>query len=219
MDLTYLDVILRLVLSIALSGLIGFERERINKPAGLRTHILVSIGATVVMLVSLSMFQTPSFHSSVDPTRLGAQVISGIGFIGAGTIIHEGATVKGLTTAASLWAAACIGLAIGAGFYIISLAGTFLVFLTLFLLSKIEISVSKKRLQFVTIVAINRTGQLGKIAEEIGLMKILIKNIEMDTSNEEKVRFNFLLQLTTEISKEELIDNISKVEGVLSVKF
>src|SRR5690625_7698238 len=108
MHLTYLDIILRLVLSALLSGLIGSERERINKPAGLRTHILVSIGATVVMLVSIEMFQTPSFQSSVDPTRLGAQVISGIGFIGAGTIIHEGASVKGLTTAASLWAAACM---------------------------------------------------------------------------------------------------------------
>src|SRR5690606_893530 len=100
-----------------LGGLIGIEREIGNRPAGFRTHTLVCIGSSLVMLTSEFLIGAYADISIPDPARLGAQVISGIGFLGAGTIIKDGSRVRGLTTAASLWVVACIGIAIGAGFY------------------------------------------------------------------------------------------------------
>ncbi len=125
------DAVIKLTLTVFFSGLIGFEREHSHRPAGFRTHILVAVGSTLVMMTSGFVFQEYEGLSSFDPTRLGAQVISGIGFLGAGTILREGFTVKGLTTAASLWAVSCIGLAVGAGYYIGALVTTLFIYITL----------------------------------------------------------------------------------------
>ena len=138
MNLTITDITIRLILSVVLSGIIGFEREHTNKPAGFRTHILVSIGATTVMISGLMMFRDYSGISNMDPSRLGAQVISGIGFLGAGTILREGSTVKGLTTAASMWAVGCIGLVVGGGYYELSIISTLTVFVTLKIFGKVQ---------------------------------------------------------------------------------
>ena len=114
-SLNMVSIIFRITLAIFVGGIIGMERGRKHRPAGLRTYILVCLGAALVMMTN--QFVYDEFNAS-DPVRLGAQVISGIGFLGAGTIVLTGKSqVKGLTTAASLWAAACIGLAIGIGFY------------------------------------------------------------------------------------------------------
>lgn len=110
------SIIVRLTLAVIFSGVIGLERGRKKRPAGLRTHILVCVGATIVMITS--QYITDVLGNTGDIARLGAQVISGIGFLGAGTIIIDGKNkVKGLTTAAGLWSCACMGLAIGIGFY------------------------------------------------------------------------------------------------------
>ena len=110
------SIIIRLTLAVIFSGIIGLERGRKKRPAGLRTHILVCVGSTVVMITS--QYMTDILGNTGDIARLGAQVISGIGFLGAGTIIIDGKNkVKGLTTAAGLWSCACMGLAIGIGFY------------------------------------------------------------------------------------------------------
>ncbi len=115
-ELNTISIIIRLLLATIFSGIIGFERGAKRRPAGFRTHVLVCIGSTLVMLTSQYMVDV--LKVSTDATRLGAQVVSGIGFLGAGTIIVVGRNqVKGLTTAAGLWACACMGLAIGAGFY------------------------------------------------------------------------------------------------------
>lgn len=108
---------IRLVVSVVLGGLIGFEREAEGKPAGMRTHMLVCLGATLFMLISI---ESPEFFpgaKTVDPGRIAAQVVTGVGFLGAGTILRSGGTVRGLTTAASIWAVAAIGLAVGVGYY------------------------------------------------------------------------------------------------------
>ncbi len=138
MNLTITEISLRLLLSVLLSGFIGFEREHTKKPAGFRTHIVVSIGATTVMIAGLMMFNDFNAYTNMDPTRLGAQVVSGIGFLGAGTILREGTTVKGLTTAASIWAVGCIALAVGAGYYELSMIATFAVFITLKIFGNIQ---------------------------------------------------------------------------------
>ena len=117
---------------MAVGTVIGTEREYSNRPAGMRTHILVALGACAVMLTGQMIFaQYSSYGASPDPARLAAQVITGVGFLGAGTIMREGPTVRGLTTAASLWAVACLGVAAGGGYYAIALVGMVFIFITL----------------------------------------------------------------------------------------
>ena len=118
-------IALRLVCALIIGVVIGTERENAHRPAGIRTHMLVALGACAVMITSQLMFsQYHAMGSNSDPARLSAQVIAGVGFLGAGTIIREGASVKGLTTAASIWTVACLGIAVGAGYYYIGLMGT-----------------------------------------------------------------------------------------------
>ena len=119
--LTTEQIILRLILATILGSLVGLERERLDWAAGLRTHMLVCLGATLFMIVSTYGFMEVFGHSSIDldPSRVAAQVVSGIGFLGAGTIILRKDVILGLTTAASLWAVAAVGLAVGGGLYAI----------------------------------------------------------------------------------------------------
>ena len=126
-----IDAIIKMLLTVLFSGVIGYEREHSHRPAGFRTHILVAVGSTLVMMTSKYIFLEYEGIANFDPTRLGAQVISGIGFLGAGTILREGFSVKGLTTAASLWAVSCIGLAVGGGYYVGALVTTLFIYLTL----------------------------------------------------------------------------------------
>lgn len=137
------SVALRLVLAVIFGGLIGYERERQGRAAGLRTHILVCVGSAIATLIGHYTVSALAF--SGDPMRIGAQVLSGIGFLGAGTIISKGRfQVTGLTTAAGLWATASIGLALGIGFYEAAVIGTFLVVLTMSILSHFDASIIRR---------------------------------------------------------------------------
>ena len=138
-----LEVITRLIISAIVGGIIGFERESSNRPAGFRTHILVTIGSALIMMVSATAFDP--IGQGNDPQRLAAQVVSGIGFLGAGTIMRNGSEVKGLTTAASLWVCAGLGLAFGAGLYVHGFAGGVIVISTLTVLNKLDKSSKKER--------------------------------------------------------------------------
>lgn len=141
------EIGLRLLLALIVSGLIGYDREHKNRPAGLRTHILVCVGACIIAMVQIDIGfnalntaqEFPKLAGVIrsDDGRLIAQVVSGIGFLGAGTIIVQHRAVQGLTTAASLWAVACLGLAVGMGDYVVALAGTVIVFAVLALLQKV----------------------------------------------------------------------------------
>ncbi len=135
---TELHIVLRLVLALVLGGLIGFEREIHGRAAGLRTHILVCVGSALVMLTGMHLFML--FHEicEVDLTKLAAGIITGIGFLGAGTIIRSQTSVSGLTTAASIWTVAGIGLAVGVGFYVGAYTATALVLFVLFFLNRLE---------------------------------------------------------------------------------
>jgi putative Mg2+ transporter-C (MgtC) family protein len=133
--MTDLDIIIRLLSALIIGGVIGFERERHRRAAGLRTHILVCIGATLITMTSIYMAQTYSnLIQNSDPSRLAAGIVMGIGFLGAGTIIREQATVVGLTTAASLWGVAGIGIALGCGFYKAAAFSAAIIFITLVVL-------------------------------------------------------------------------------------
>ena len=133
--MTDIDIAIRLAVALGLGGLVGLEREIHGSDAGLRTHILVSVGSALMMIVSILMSQ--AFPGS-DPARISAQVVSGIGFLGAGSILRSTGSVRGLTTAASIWAIAGIGLAIGAGFYSSGLIASVLIPVTLWLLRSVE---------------------------------------------------------------------------------
>lgn len=123
---TQLELALRLVLAAALGAIIGWQREKAHKPAGLRTHMLIAIGAALFTTVSINGF------IGGNPSQVAAGVVTGIGFLGAGAIMHRGRSVEGLTTAASIWAVAAIGLAVGAGMYILAVLTAIIVFLVLF---------------------------------------------------------------------------------------
>lgn len=139
LDMTMIDIILRLLCALIVGAVIGTEREYTHRPAGMRTHMLVSLGACVVMIIGQLIFdQYQAYGATPDPARMAAQVITGVGFLGAGTIMKEGPTVKGLTTAASLWATACLGLAAGAGFYLLALTGMIFIFVTLTIFEVIQ---------------------------------------------------------------------------------
>ena len=128
-----LDVIaMRLICALLIGCIIGVERENAHRPAGMRTHMLVALGACVVMITSQILYAEYSvLGANADPARLSAQVIAGVGFLGAGTIIREGASVKGLTTAASIWTVACLGIAVGAGYLFVGLVGALCMLVTL----------------------------------------------------------------------------------------
>ncbi len=144
--LPFIETVIRLLLATVCGGVIGIERGRKHRPAGFRTHMIVCIGAALTMILSVyisamfsSVWSVDESLIKVDVSRLGAQVINGIGFLGAGTIIVTGRQqIKGLTTAAGLWASACMGLAIGAGFYVGALVACSLIIITVVLLTKLE---------------------------------------------------------------------------------
>jgi putative Mg2+ transporter-C (MgtC) family protein len=138
------QIILRLMIAALLGGLVGFERERHNKRiAGFRTHILVCFGSTLIMLTSTYMFDLYGNATSVDPGRIAASVVTGIGFLGAGTILRSNVSITGLTTAASLWVVSGIGLAVGCGFYMAAVVAAIIALATLYLLRKIPIEENK----------------------------------------------------------------------------
>jgi len=140
------QIVLRLLIGAVLGGMVGFERERHNKRiAGFRTHILVCVGSTLIMLTSMYIFDLYGTRAPVDPARIAAGVITGIGFLGAGTIIRSSVSVTGLTTAASLWTVSGIGLAVGCGFYTAAYAATIIVMAALYLLRKIPIEEKKEK--------------------------------------------------------------------------
>ena len=147
-ELSWLDVLARIAVAGALGGAVGLERELRERAAGLRTHLLVSVGSAIFTLVSAYAWR--DFHFSraqgvtYDPTRIAAQIVSGIGFLGAGAIIRQGLSVRGLTTAATLWVVAAIGMASGAGYYSAALLGTALVLVSLWPLRILAFQLSKR---------------------------------------------------------------------------
>lgn len=149
-----IDALFKIMLAALLSGVIGYERAHSHRPAGLRTHILVAIGSTLVMLTAVYM--STNTNAAIDVSRMSASVITGIGFIGAGTILREGFSVKGLTTAASLWAVACIGTAVGGGYITGAIVATIVTYLTLNSLKHFVIKGSVGKTVYVEVESIEK---------------------------------------------------------------
>jgi putative Mg2+ transporter-C (MgtC) family protein len=214
----YIDMLIKLSLAVLLGGVVGYEREHRSSPAGLRTHILVCIGAAIVQITAFDFYLNHKGEFNTDPMRLGAQVISGIGFLGAGTIIKEGANIRGLTTAASLWAVACIGLTIGTGLYIEAVAATIFIYASLEGLKRIEKKISKKKRNvYLQVTVENKTGRLSDIGNVFGFMGIEAVNIESQRE-ENKVVIKYDIRVPEHITNEILVEKTMLQDGVLGVK-
>lgn len=201
-------------------GLIGFEREIGNRPAGFRTHTLVCVGSTLVMLTSQFIFEEYSGIVNLDPARLGAQVISGIGFLGAGTILKLGPRVRGLTTAASLWVVACLGLAIGAGYYWGAITATILVYITLILLKKVErIFVRDISALEIDLQLRNKPGQIAKVTDVMGRLNIQIRDIRIFHNEDEDediwMKIKFYVRLPAGMNRDILLAELKQIDGVI----
>ena len=214
---------LRLILAFILGGLVGYEREQASRPAGFRTHILVCVGSALVILTSEYMLRQYSPEIIFDPTRLGAQVISGIGFLGAGTIIRTGSSVRGLTTAASLWAVACIGLAAGGGFYAGALVATALAFIILTGLKKFEKRlIQRKGSRNFQIVLKHYSQDVSEILRLADNMGLTVRRLQLlpPEENEHEDEHVYLRLSLNRLSPEEqavLIQEIYKLSSVIRV--
>lgn len=215
------EIILRILVGAALGAVIGLERERNDQPAGLRTHMILVIGSTLAMVLSVNLGHIYAREGApFDPARLAAQVISGIGFLGAGAILRYGYTVKGLTTATSLWTMAIVGLTVGAGYYLIGVVATALMLVVLALLNVIEnrfVRTSVSR--FIQIEADYQKGLVKSVRKNI------IKFSEHLTSftiqkhvKNKRLRIQAVARISHDQTLEDLIDNLSDIDGVRNLK-
>jgi len=210
---------------LILGGLIGYEREQSNRAAGLRTHILVCIGSTTIMLLSIYGFAEFINEPSVrmDPARLAAQVITGIGFLGAGVILYNGISITGLTTAASLWVVAAIGLTIGAGFYYVAGLSTFLVLFSLVVLNKLEKRLSRLRRQHQMILKVhNRPDMFNRItdillAKSVGIHKFSTTRTDEEERQAKVLTITMDVRLPKRLSIIQLTNELQKTKHVLEI--
>ena len=215
-EVTYLAIVLRLVCAVIIGGLIGLERGMKNRPAGLRTYMLVCVGSCLIMLTNQYLFQV---SGSGDPMRLGAQVVSGIGFLGAGTIIvtkHN--QIKGLTTAAGLWAAAGVGLALGVGFYEAALTAGLLIFFVLTGLQRLDNRMRSKTRTLEVYIEIADSLNIGTLVRSIRELNVVIEDVQLehDTVPEDGARSLIAtLKCKKRTDHIPLMESIREIEGVI----
>ena len=213
-------VVLRLLLSVLLGGLVGLEREIHGRAAGLRTHILVCVGSTLFMITSLLVCARYSHFGEADPSRIAAGVVTGIGFLGAGAIIRYGASIRGLTTAASIWAVAAIGLAVGGGLYVAAAVTSFLVVIVLFL-SRLEEKMELKRHGEKLIVQVepSRKDAIGDIKNIIEAYGGRVKRLSSEEDETEEITELIFDLILARAYRKEIVSEISSLPGVEKVRW
>ncbi len=227
MTIEFWEILIRLFLTIILGGLIGFERESHNRPAGFRTHILVCSGSALIMMVSAYGFTGQIGEGfEADPGRIAAGVVTGIGFIGAGTILQQRGSIRGLTTAATIWVVSGVGLAVGIGFYLGAIVTTIFVLSSLLLLRRFErFFFLRRRLKNLQVRAIDQPGLLGRIAAALGDMMFNIRKSELGTpeqqeeTGEEMINIEFLVEVPLEADLKDLFSRLYGLEGIIEVQW
>jgi putative Mg2+ transporter-C (MgtC) family protein len=218
-ELTYLSIALRIVAAFVMGGALGWERERRSRAAGLRTYMLVCVGACIIMLTNQYIYQV--FHTG-DPVRMGAQVVSGIGFLGAGTIVvTKQNQIKGLTTAAGLWAAAAVGLALGIGFYEAAVVGGLLIFLILTAMHTLDSRIRKNAQRVALYAEVDNQINVGQIARAIRALGVEITSIQLDEEHVPSKDIRALLivlRKNKKIKREDLLEDIQKIEGIMYIE-
>lgn len=217
------ELLLRLILACVFGGIIGYERQSRRKSAGLRTNVLVCLGACLIMILSQEIYQHVEGKTNADPARLAAQVVSGIGFLGAGAIMKEGLTVTGLTTAACLWVVAGVGLAVGGGFYSGAFITTALVFVTLGALSRLDNWVDHEKRIGLTIHTLDKAGQLMSISSCLEDLQLTIHGIKVKADEDEVAAEARSLYIDLDVYNRRglkimvIIEAIRQIDGVISV--
>lgn len=215
-DITTLSVLLRLFLAVMCGGIIGIEREHKRRPAGFRTHILICLGASMTTLTSQFLFYNLNLYTDIG--RLGAQVVAGIGFIGAGAIIvTKRRQVKGLTTAAGLWTCAIIGLAIGAAFYEAAVISTVVILIAEIFFVKFEYWVLVNSRNLNIYVEYEDNENLDNVIRLVKGYRVVIIDLEITKSGNNACAI-FQLQLPKKISHDKIMTAISAAEGIVSVE-
>jgi len=226
LDLSNLHIVIRIILSIALGFIIGLERELTNKWAGLRTHILVCLGSTVFTILSIYSFPIIASPDSPvrfgDPARVAAQILTGIGFIGAGTVLRHGPSIYGLTTAATLWISASIGMAVGTGDYFLATLTTIITILSLTLIRKLERAIlrqHKKRFAVVNAVIECKSQYVDEVTNELYNSLENIRSLNKYISDEEKDTVSLSIKVTQFTSNpvKDVYQLINKINHIKSV--
>lgn len=216
------DSIIRLCVALLLGAIIGYERQAQNKAAGLRTHTLVCVGSCLCMIISINIAMDHFLlygYRNADPERIAAQVISGVGFLGAGTILanQKARNVRGLTTAAGLWAVAAIGLVVGAGYLAVAVAATVLIFvvLTVFIRLDKRLSNQHRREYTVHIIMKNTIGQSRRLAEYLENRQMNVKAFRiLSDEDSEQAELAVTLIANDGIESDEIIRRLLTVKGV-----
>ncbi|HJU01014.1 MAG TPA: MgtC/SapB family protein [Actinomycetes bacterium] len=211
-----LELLARLLLAAVLGGAIGAERELNDQPAGLRTHMLLTIGACLFTLISAYGF---GGGTRTDPSRIAAQIVTGIGFLGGGAIVRHGLTVKGVTTAASIWATASVGVAIGAGSYVLGVGGAVLTVATLFGLRRADevlqrwgVSREEYLIEAVPGFDMERLAEIGRRE------KVALRGMQLQ-EDDDATRVTLVVKLPPGYRQARLLDALRRVEGVRQVEW
>lgn len=217
-EVTFLSVAVRIAAALIVGGILGLERERKNRAAGLRTYMLVCVGACLIMLTNQYIYQTTG---SGDPMRLGAQVVSGIGFLGAGTIIvTKRNQIKGLTTAAGLWSSAAVGLSLGVGFYEAALAAGAAIYFVMTVLRYWDIRMHKRSRYMDLYMEVSTGVGLAQVLRQIRALGLEVYSIDSDSYacvDDAKVLI-ISLKLPKRMSHSDLIKKIEQIAGMLYIK-
>ena len=220
-EINIYNTILKLFLSFLLSGAIGFEREIQKQPAGLRTHILIALGSTILMVLSINIPTVFEYLKNGDPGRIAAQVVSGIGFLGAGAIIRLGVNIKGLTTAASIWIVSAIGLVIGAGMYLEGILVTAFALFTLIILDLFEKKIFiPKELKILDVGFKGKMIDVESIKTILKKYRVVVNNYDIAQSIErKKTRIRLFVNIPENIDIKSIYNELNIIEGVSKITF
>ena len=212
-EVTYLAVALRIFAAVLIGGLIGLERGLKNRAAGLRTYMLVCVGACLIMLTNQYIYQS---YSTGDPVRMGAQVVSGIGFLGAGTIIVTRRNqIKGLTTAAGLWSAAGVGLALGIGFYEAAVAGAVAVFFVMTVMHRIDNAMRRKTKRLDIYFELSQSLALGDFLRQLRHQEKEVFDIQREPEPDANIRaYTATVKMQKGRDHLEVLEEIQSIPGV-----
>jgi len=209
------DLAIRLIIAAALGGAVGAEREIHNHPAGIRTHMLVALGSGLFTVLSIHGFGAGSPSAPVDPTRIAAQVVSGIGFLGAGAILKDGVVVRGLTTAASLWATAAVGMAAGAGEHLLAVVSTVVILVSLWPINALAERVRGSSLPEVQLrLSLDRLEAVGEVSAVLAANKLDISAIQTQRIAKNHYRADLSLRGRSAAAVGAALEAIERIPGV-----
>ena len=218
-EVTYLAVVLRIFAAVIIGGLLGLERGLKNRAAGLRTYMLVCVGACIIMLTNQYIYQS---SGTGDPVRMGAQVVSGIGFLGAGTIIvNRRSQIKGLTTAAGLWSSAGVGLALGIGFYEAAIVGAVAIFVIMTLLQRMDDRMHRKNRVLEIYLELLDEISLGDFLRQVRQQEIDISDIqrEQDSDADTGIRaYIALIRIKKRLDHMDVTEMLQRIPGVVYIE-